>query len=114
MPVHEEKIPHDPIEFIRSRVLQGKVLWTYHVNMRLRSRFIPREAILESVNKYEIIEEYPRDKYSPSYLVYSQYQQQRFHILFAADLEGDNVRVITVYRPSTQEWETDLKKRRRP
>jgi hypothetical protein len=37
-----------------------------------------------------------------------------FHILFAIDLEGDNVRVVTVYRPSLDEWEADLKTRRTP
>ena len=35
-----------------------------------------------------------------------------FHALFAADIEGDNVRVITAYHPRTDEWEPDLKKRK--
>jgi len=61
---------------------------------------------------HEIIEEYSEDKYLPSYLVYSKYQQIIFHILFAIDVEADNVRIITTYRPNPQNWEEDLKKRR--
>ena len=73
--------------------------WTYHVNMRMRGRFISREVIFNSLESYEIVEEYPDDKYFPSYLVYSQYQNMTFHILFAVDVQGDNVRVVTAYKP---------------
>ncbi|HSN23059.1 MAG TPA: DUF4258 domain-containing protein, partial [Methylomicrobium sp.] len=84
----ERKLPDDPLEFIRRCVRQGKVFWTYHVNMRLRGRFITRQAILHAHEHYEIIEEYQKDKYLPIYLVHSQYQGDIFHILFALDLEG--------------------------
>jgi len=80
--------------------------------MRLKGRFITREEIVVSVERYEIIEEYPGDKYLPSYLIYSQHQGRAFHVLFAADMEGDNVRVVTAYRPNPSEWEADLKTRR--
>lgn len=108
----ERKLPEDPLEFIRRCAQQRKLFWTYHVNMRLRGRFIARRAILESIDDYEIIGEYPMDKYLPSYLVYSQHGGDIFHILFAADVEGDNVRIVTAYRPSSEEWEADFKTRR--
>ncbi|MDI6794283.1 MAG: DUF4258 domain-containing protein [bacterium] len=81
--------------------------------MRLKSRFIPRQTILESTAQYEIIEAYPEDKYLPSYLVYSWHQQTAFHILFATDVEGDNVRVVTAYYPDPDKWEIDFKTRRK-
>jgi hypothetical protein len=81
--------------------------------MRMKGRYIPREIILASYSRYEVIEEYPADKYLPSYLIYSEYQGEEVHILFAIDTEGDNVRIITAYRPSPAEWEEDLKTRRR-
>jgi hypothetical protein len=87
-------------------------LWTYHVNMRLAGRFIPRELILAAVASYELIEAYPDDKYLPSYLILGRHDQEAFHVLFAADVEGDNVRVVTAYRPDPGEWEPDLKVRR--
>jgi hypothetical protein len=80
--------------------------------MRLKGRFISREVILNSIANYEIIEEYPKDKYLPSYLVYSRYKNRIFHVLFAADVEDDNVRIITAYYPGLEEWEEDLKARR--
>lgn len=106
-------LPDDPLKFIRRCIRQRKIHWTYHVNMRTKGRFIPRQIILESIANYEIIEEYPKDKYLPSYLVYSRYQDHIFHVLFATDIEGDNVRVITAYYPSLEEWEEDLRTRRR-
>ena len=80
--------------------------------MRLRGRFIHRQAILQSHERYEIIEEYPKDKYLPSYLVYSEHQGDIFHILFAVDLEGLNVRIVTAYRPNREEWEDGFRTRR--
>jgi hypothetical protein len=80
--------------------------------MRLKGRSISRKKILESVSIFEIIEEYPKDKYLPSYLIYSQHQGSIFHVLFAVDVAGDNVRIVTAYYPNTEEWEEDLKTRR--
>jgi hypothetical protein len=82
--------------------------------MRLPNRFISRQAIVESFERYEIIEEYPEDKYLPSYLIYSEYDRDVIHILVAVDVVGDNIRIVTAYRPDPDEWEADLKTRRCP
>jgi hypothetical protein len=34
-----------------------------------------------------------------------------FHVLFAVDVEGDSVSVVTAYRPNPNDWETDLRTR---
>ena len=81
--------------------------------MRLEERFIPRKIILQSVDSYEIIEEYPDDKHLPSYLVYAEHERNAFHVLIAVDERGDNVRIITSYRPSRDQWCEDLKTRRK-
>ena len=108
------KLPDDPLRFIQACVRNQRVLWTYHVNMRLKGRFIPRKAILDAVESYEIVEAYPGDKSLPSYLVLGRSAGEAFHVLFAADVEGDNVRVVTAYRPTADEWERNLKTRRVP
>lgn len=108
----QRTLPADPIAFIQDRVRQRAILWTYHVNLRLAGRFISREAILAAVETYELVEAYPDDKYLPSYLVLAHYKAGRFHVLFAADVEGENVRVVTAYRPDLEEWKEDLKTRR--
>jgi hypothetical protein len=108
----ERLVPSDPIQFIQDRIRHGRVLWTYHVNMRLAGRFIPRESILETVETLELVEAYPHDKYLPSYLVLGRSGAEAFHVLVAVDVEGDNVRIVTAYRPDAGEWQDDLKTRR--
>jgi hypothetical protein len=48
----------------------------------------------------------------PSYLVRAAAGSGTCHVLFAADVDGDNVRVVTTYRPNLDDWEEDLKTRR--
>ncbi len=65
----ERLLPGDPIRFIQDCIRRGRLLWTYHVNMRLAGRFIPRESIFAAVDTFELVEAYPDDKYLPSYLL---------------------------------------------
>ena len=99
--------------FIRDCLRGGRILWTYHVNMRLGRRFIARETIIAAADAYEIVEAYPEDKYYPSYLLLGRQADEAFHVLFGTDVDGRNVRIVTAYYPSPEEWETDLKTRRR-
>jgi hypothetical protein len=106
--------PEDPLGFIQRCVVERRIYWSYHVNMRMDRRSIARELILGAVETYEIIEAYPRDKYMPSYLVYATAEPHVLHILFATDIDEDNVRVVTAYWPDPAEWSDDLKSRRNP
>lgn len=108
----ERLVPSDPIAFIQDCIRGGRVLWTYHVNMRLAGRFICRELILGAVETLELVEAYPDDKYLPSYLLLGRAGAETLHLLVAVDLEGDNVRIVTAYRPDADEWQDDLKTRR--
>jgi uncharacterized protein DUF4258 len=106
------KIPDDPLAFIQRCVRERRIYWTYHVNMRLAGRYIARNDILGAVGSYEIVESYPDDKYLPSYLVLAEFAESSFHILFAADVEDGNVRIVTAYRPDPNEWWSDFRNRR--
>ena len=108
----ERRLPDDSGAFIRECLRGGRILWTYHVNMRLGKRFIARETIIAAAESYEIVEAYPEDKYFPSYLLLGRLNEEAFHALFGADVEGQNVRVVTAYYPSPEEWQEDLKTRR--
>lgn len=112
MDLPERTLPEDPVAFIQACVRGRRILWTYHVNLRLKGRFVPRQILLDAVDSYEIIESYPDDKYLPSYLVLARLSGDAIHVLFATDVTGDNVRVVTAYRPSLDEWDEDLKTRR--
>ncbi len=107
------RVPDNPLEFIRNCVHDRSVFWTYHVNIRLERRSIPRLEILDAAESFEIIESYPDDKYLPSFLVLARITGRVCHVLFAVDTEGENVRVVTAYWPSHDDWEEDLRTRRR-
>lgn len=99
------------IDFIKQCVKERRVRWSYHLNMRLKERFIPREMILNSVDNFEIIEEYPNDKYLPSCLIYSEYEGVKFHIQIALDFDDRSIVLVTAYKPSSDKWHKDLKTR---
>jgi len=65
-------------------------------------------AILDNAFNREIIQKTAR------YLVLAWRGADKFHVLFASDVQGNNVRVVTAYRPSPDEWEDDMKTRRVP
>lgn len=106
------KVPDDPLAFIQRCVRERRVYWTYHVNMRLVGRHISRNEIFAAVDSYSVIESYPDDKYLPSYLVFASGTRTMFHVLFATDVTGNNVRIVTAYHPKPDEWEADLKTRK--
>lgn len=105
-------VPKDPLAFIRKCLTEKRVFWTYHVNMRMKKRFIERESILAAADTFEILESYPDDKYLPSYLVLGRYGAQVFHVLIAVDTQEDNVRVVTAYYPDREQWSSDLRRRK--
>jgi hypothetical protein len=111
--VAKRRLPVDPVVFIRECLNARRILWTYHVNMRLGQRPITRRMILDAADSYEMVEAYPDDKYFPSYLLLGRTGDDTFHVLFGADVPERTVRVVTAYVPRPEEWEPDLKTRRR-
>lgn len=108
----QERIPGNPLAFIKRCVERKKIFWTYHVNMRFGQRPISRELILSAVNSYEIIEEYPKDKYLPSYLIRAEYGNLVFHVQIATDVVLENIRIVTTYVPDPSKWDEGFRTRR--
>ena len=80
--------------------------------MRLRQRGIDAESLRNAISSLEIIEAYPDDKYLPSFLLRGEIEQAVFHAQIATDVEGNNVRVVTMYSPDPNEWDEEFRKRR--
>ena len=80
--------------------------------MRLQERRLTGRALGEAVETLEIVEEYPKDKYLPSFLLRGEVPEFVFHALVATDLEEDNIRVVTMYVPDPLEWEQSGRVRR--
>ena len=80
--------------------------------MRIQQRGLDREVLRDAVATLEIIEEYPQDKYLPSFLVRGEAEGVVFHAQIATDVEGGNVRVVTLYAPDPNQWAFGLRVRR--
>jgi hypothetical protein len=79
--------------------------------MRLQQRGLEAEALRNAMGSLEIIEAYPDDKYLPSFLR-GESKGAFFHTPIATDVEGDNIRVVTMYMPDADEWDEGFRKRR--
>jgi hypothetical protein len=83
-------VPNEPLGFITRCLRERKILWTYHVHMRLEGRSMGREELLSDIKSLATVEAYPQDKYLPSYLLYGKAGDKVFHVLIATDVVGDN------------------------
>jgi len=101
------------LSFIKECVKQERILWTYHVNMRLSQRSITSLNVINSIDSFEIIEEYPDDKYLPSYLIYAKDSDFVFHLVVAVDETSNCITVVTAYKPTLEKWGNDFKTRRK-
>jgi hypothetical protein len=81
--------------------------------MRLEQRSLGSEILLKGAGSLEVIESYPDDKYLPSFLLRGEFEGRVFHTQIATDVEALNIRVVTVYRPSPEEWDSEFRTRRR-
>jgi len=80
--------------------------------MRLQQRGLDADALRKAISSLEIIEAYPDDKYLPSFLLRGETQGAVFHAQIATDVEGDNIRVVTMYTPDAEEWDEESRKRK--
>lgn len=46
----------DVLEFVRACVVGNRILWTYHANMRLRSRNASRKQVTATTGSYRLLE----------------------------------------------------------
>jgi hypothetical protein len=72
--------------------------------MRRQQRGLSAEMLHNAVDTLEIIEAYPRDKYLPSFLLRGEQAGFIFHAHIATDVIGDNIRVVTMYKPHGETW----------
>ena len=81
--------------------------------MRLQQRNLRSDMLVAAVDSFEIIENYPDDKYLPSFLLRAETAGFVFHIQVATDVQGNNVRIVTMYAPEPDEWDQDFRVRRK-
>jgi len=82
--------------------------------MRLKQRSLGSEILTKGAESLEILESYPDDKYLPSFLLRGESEAGVFHVQIATDVQGGNVRIVTIYLPNPQEWDAEFRVRRVP
>ena len=100
------------LENIKYNIKNGTYRFTIHALERRIERNILKNEIKEAILNGEIIEEYPKDKYAPSFLVVGYSNNERpLHI----QVSYNPVWIITCYDPSEKpaEWSSDFKYRRK-
>jgi hypothetical protein len=98
------------IEMIKEQVERENYRFTVHGFERCVERNISPKEVKYAIMLGEIIEEYPKDKYGPSCLIYGVNEEGRIlHIQCSID----PVWIITVYDPTLnfEEWDKDFKRR---
>jgi hypothetical protein len=107
----ERPMPVD-MEILRRHFADKDYLFTAHASDRAAQRLIRSAEIEEVISTGRVIEDYPDDKYGPSCLLLGMTKSGRsLHVQVSYP---PNVKIITVYEPSPDEWETDLKTRKKP
>lgn len=91
-----------------------RVLFTVHAlnQMNMLERMISKNEVYEVIEKGELIEHYPDDPRGHSCLVGRKTKKNRWvHVLCAP--KDEYLAVITTYLPDPDEWEEDMKRRRK-
>jgi len=99
------------IDIIRNKVEVADYRFTTHAFERCVERSISPKEIQDVLLIGEIIEEYQKDKYGPSCLVYGITQNHR---ILHVQCSIDPVWIITAYDPTLEpdKWDKDFRRRR--
>ena len=100
------------IEIIRTYIQQRNVIWTKHCLNRINQRDILILDIKTAISNGKIIEYYYDDYPYPSCLIVGKnINGNIIHIV--CGIHNNLVYIITAYYPDSNEWEEDMKIRRK-
>jgi len=86
-------------------------IYRVHAVERMFQRDIDEVSVEHVIINGEIIERYTDDKPYASYLSLGFVDEVPLHVVYAKDEEGNFI-IITVYVPSREKWENDMRTRR--
>ena len=89
-----------------------KIIYRIHAIERMFERGIGVKEIRAALETGEAIENYPDDAAYPGRLILAQRGKRPLHVVAADNTAGDEVIVITGYRPDRSRWTEDFKRRR--
>ena len=99
------------IHEIRAKILSGQFEFSQHAVDQSILRHVVVQEIREAMANGEIIEDYPRDKYGPSCLVFGRTRAGRTLHIQCSHPKRPILKIITLYQPGETEW-IDFKTRK--
>ena len=99
------------IKDLRTKFARGEFEFSKHAVDQTIFREISVKEIRDAARKGEVIEDYPDDKYGPSYLVFGLTKKSRPLHIHCSHPSRYLVKVITIYEPDPDRW-LDYKHRR--
>lgn len=91
----------------------NRLVFRMHAIKRMFQRHITEIDVRSALATGETIETYPTDQPYPSKLVLGWSGKRPLHVVIAENSENEETIVVTVYEPSSTEWEEGLGRRRR-
>lgn len=99
------------LKVIQKQLSLGQFEFSRHGFKRAIERNISEFEIKEAGLDTKIIEDYPKDKYSPSCLLLGFTKNNRPLHIQVSLADTDFVKIITLYEPSKDEWINYSKRR---
>jgi len=100
------------VDEIRLRLRKRKVRHTFHaLREEMEESLTAREVEEALLQGFELVEDYPNDPRGHSYLILTWVREKPVHVVCAPHEEV--LIIVTVYIPSSEEWEEDFKARRK-
>jgi hypothetical protein len=98
--------PDAELQLVQQEVRNRRQRFTRHAIERMSQRGISDSEIEEATRSGQVIEQYPHDKYGPSFLLCGHTLTKRIlHVQWGLTLP---IKVITVYEPDPAEWEENF------
>lgn len=99
------------LEQIRRQLTEGEFDFSHHAFKRAVERNIGEREINEAGASAVIVEDYPEDKYGPTWLVLGFTGSGRpLHVQVSVS-DSPMVRIVTLYEPSEDEWEDYMRRK---
>lgn len=99
------------LEEIQIHLSFGQYAFSRHAFKRAVERNISELEIKEAGRNAKIIEDYPKDKYTPSCLLLGFTELGRPLHIQVSYADTDLVKIITLYEPSKEEWGNNFNRR---
>ena len=99
------------VDLLRQKIAEGQFEFSAHATHQAIRRYIPVSEIREALLAGWVIEDYPDDKYGPSYLILGRAATGRPLHIQCSDPSRPLVKIITVYQPDPDRLNADFTQR---